>query len=692
MLTPEWITDIHTRYLKGEDLDIDASSANHRLLPFLGLRIAITGMEDLQRRKQLVHWISEAGGTYSKDLDRSCTHLVTAQSTADSKGSEKVRWALRELADRDVSRRRGRKVSGEDMRIVYEEWVWDCVAFEGRWKEEAYDARKARREGRVRAEDVINGTIPPDVLAPSGKAKTAEPKAPAPKDAEDGPALLAKRKRDASDLVGEIISTAGIKVEPTEVLGALDGDVHVETPDQPEKPTARSSRTGLKLSVLHASKSDAFDTTNATAGPSRLNPTAAVPAISLPTPLSPIVAGEQDIKPIFAGLRISHVIEAHMEGLEQALRLHGGTLVSERDRLGGAEVDYVVVKLWVPRRGRGTVLNRHRSSSVQPTMLDEGKQPTVVTECWVEGCCFESRLLSPDDQLVFRPLPAPMPIEGADKLLVHLSGFSTGQGVYLKRLLRVMGGTLSVNLNRQTTHLICAKAEGQKYERAHDWGLKVLKHEWLLAMGRSGRVEPTDAYRHPPPASLSASAIPRKNALLAVKTTSVSAMSTASELPDAFSHPKSKASPCVQPRRSATDSIPPSSPSRHLKSAPTHLNDTADDLGRGTAIALQRAITPLPLSAPQQETERKLNHASPRRAPSAPQKGSSQNAESAESKVARTQSAPEAGVLAESVGAQTLSKNTSVTEQLRKLAAAPPLGRQATPPGRREASLARSEA
>jgi hypothetical protein len=37
------------------------------------------------------------------------------------------------------------------MRIVYEEWVWDCVAFEGRWKEDWYDARKVRRAARATA-------------------------------------------------------------------------------------------------------------------------------------------------------------------------------------------------------------------------------------------------------------------------------------------------------------------------------------------------------------------------------------------------------------------------------------------------------------------------------------------------------------------------------------------------------------
>lgn len=58
---------------------------------------------------------------------------------------------MKELKDREMDRRRGKKTEGEDMRIVYEEWIWDCVGYGGRWKEEGYDARKPRNKGKIRA-------------------------------------------------------------------------------------------------------------------------------------------------------------------------------------------------------------------------------------------------------------------------------------------------------------------------------------------------------------------------------------------------------------------------------------------------------------------------------------------------------------------------------------------------------------
>ena len=98
-----------------------------------------------------MHHISHNGGVYSKDLDRKCTHLVSAKPTMDLDSSEKVKWAIKEIAEREAKRRAGKRIDGEDIRIVYEEWIWDCIGFDGRWKEDEYDAQRPRRLGRVSA-------------------------------------------------------------------------------------------------------------------------------------------------------------------------------------------------------------------------------------------------------------------------------------------------------------------------------------------------------------------------------------------------------------------------------------------------------------------------------------------------------------------------------------------------------------
>ena len=117
-------------------------------LPFTKLG-EVSFLTVVTRRKEIVKWVELGGGEYSKDLDRTCTHLISAKQTSEPKQSEKVKWALREITTREVGRRRGKRLEGEDMKIVYEEWLWDCLGFRGRWKEELYDARKPRPKGKI---------------------------------------------------------------------------------------------------------------------------------------------------------------------------------------------------------------------------------------------------------------------------------------------------------------------------------------------------------------------------------------------------------------------------------------------------------------------------------------------------------------------------------------------------------------
>ena len=410
VMAPSWIQNGHAKWLKGEELDLEAEMETHKLKPFVGLRIAISGIEPcpflgvlgfrsltriptVDRRRQIVHYINHNGGVYSKDLDRKCTHLISAKPTADSQSSEKVKWAMKEVSDRENKRKAGKRVDGEDMLIVYEEWIWDCVGFEGRWKEEEYDARKARRPGRIRAgellahgdasrssavADVLNGNVKRELSrspADTTKAEASE---------SNEPAVLRKRKREAmNSLVGEIISTTAVKTEQPEpvpmsaaaeadpaatsaalrasLLSANEAKPGMSHPDplEREKISRRPERISLrpepeparKLSMLHASRATSFTKVE----PARPQSTTAQspPSSSVPTsfpPTAPIfpIKDHDQFKPsanFFAGLRFSLVIAEYSGGLEKALVAHGGVLVAEQDRLDGAAVDFIVIRL-----------------------------------------------------------------------------------------------------------------------------------------------------------------------------------------------------------------------------------------------------------------------------------------------------------------------------------------------------------
>lgn len=82
-----------------------------------------------------------------------------------------------------------------------------------------------------------------------------------------------------------------------------------------------------------------------------------------------------------------------------------------------------------------------------------------------------------------------MPIGGTSGFTIHLSGISAEGNTYLRRLIRVIGASQAVSLNRQTTHLVSGRKDGPKVDKAREWGIKVVSEAWLFAMGRSGHVE-----------------------------------------------------------------------------------------------------------------------------------------------------------------------------------------------------------
>jgi DNA replication regulator DPB11 len=265
--------------------------------------------------------------------------------------------------------------------------------------------------------------------------------------------------------------------------------------------------------------------------------------------------------------------------------------------------------------------------------VDGVPPPTVVTECWVEGCCFEQALLPTDRHLVFQPLPAPMPIAGTSTFAIHLSGYSTENLTYLRRLIRVIGATQAVSLNRQTTHLVSGKKEGPKVAKSQEWGVKVVSEAWLLAMGRSGSLVPEADY----------------------PVDSTSTVTVTDGGGDEIDQGTSGLRVTSQAASQA----------RALKLTPTHIDDRLGQLSANPSVnstnhlasSSSFAANANPLSPPQGASARKLNHAHPTEDDSR-----TTSEDSVSSKAARIAVAGEA----ESIG--TAGRNREMTDVLRQLA------------------------
>jgi hypothetical protein len=217
-----------------------------------------------------------------------------------------------------------------------------------------------------------------------------------------------------------------------------------------------------------------------------------------------------------------------------------------------------------------------------------------------------------------------MPIGGTSSFQIHLSGLSTEDLTYLRRLIRVIGATQAVSLNRQTTHLVSGRSDGPKVDKAKEWGVKVVSKAWLLAVGSSGQIEPEGDYP--------------------VDSTSTTTVT------DGDGEKVESVKPVSQSQSQA----------RALKPTPTHVDGhgRSSISGSTTAVDTSNANSGLagasnPLSPPQGPSARKLNQATNSR--------TSSRASAAEEEVSTKSAYP-----AESIG--TSGRNREMTDVLRQLA------------------------
>lgn len=127
MVTTSWIEEAHDRWIHGDVFSPRETVDSHRLLPFTGMKICITGIETADIRARIHNLAKRYGGEYLKNLDKTCTHLLCA-----TEASGKIEWANKNNAEREVMRARADgKYVPPAIHLLWEEWFWDCVYRKG---------------------------------------------------------------------------------------------------------------------------------------------------------------------------------------------------------------------------------------------------------------------------------------------------------------------------------------------------------------------------------------------------------------------------------------------------------------------------------------------------------------------------------------------------------------------------------
>ncbi|KAF8151040.1 hypothetical protein B0H34DRAFT_160966 [Crassisporium funariophilum] len=486
IVKPSWITENYQVWLRGDDVDISTSVAHHRLPIFSGVVICPSGITDITRRTQIAQLITSHGGTYLKDLTRPVrvTHLLCS----GDEETDKMRYAEK-FNGRGEAR----------IHLVWEEWFWDSVDFGGRFEEGRYAVRGERPERRA----VVEGAAwPPSSApeeceeAPSSSLSAAKGKAlpTAEEMVEDEPAFMNVLPSVTLQLWGALLSRRGYQI--------TDGEVILSPTKTKIKKTASPSP-AAPLRTYHeldggfekgGSVISAFRRTNSFAPalhpkdkeegrqmPFRRTASSAA-AIPVPVagpskqvPLQPQAgpSGSGSMMPsrIFEGMRVRALGEARSANVRQAVEERGGRMVSDEEE----EVDFVIVRLV-----SGSKLYKAEESETMRTKYR--------TECWLEQCIYEERLCAAAEHVSHVPLGISIPIPGAERVVVSLSGFEQSETCALKRLFRALGITLSPTFSRRSTHLLCPSGTGLKFDKAREWGVPVVGLGWVGEVVRVGSV------------------------------------------------------------------------------------------------------------------------------------------------------------------------------------------------------------
>ncbi|TKA76707.1 hypothetical protein B0A55_03930 [Friedmanniomyces simplex] len=77
----EWLEAVRQAYMNGDDVDVVDLEEKHKLGVFHGLKICVTGFDNLEKRTFMSETVVQQGAEYHGDLTKAVTHLIAAAPT-----------------------------------------------------------------------------------------------------------------------------------------------------------------------------------------------------------------------------------------------------------------------------------------------------------------------------------------------------------------------------------------------------------------------------------------------------------------------------------------------------------------------------------------------------------------------------------------------------------------------------------
>ena len=125
------------RLLQAANISTSDDERQHPI--FAGVVVCVSGIDDIDRRVEINKLVNAHGGSFRKELQRpvDVTHLLCSGDVSEP--TDKMHYAER-------FNQRGET----DIKLVWEEWFWDCLEFGGHFDEEKYLVKSHPRPERRR--------------------------------------------------------------------------------------------------------------------------------------------------------------------------------------------------------------------------------------------------------------------------------------------------------------------------------------------------------------------------------------------------------------------------------------------------------------------------------------------------------------------------------------------------------------
>ena len=175
---------------------------------------------------------------------------------------------------------------------------------------------------------------------------------------------------------------------------------------------------------------------------------------------------------------------------EALIRRHGGKIFNSSFPASGAKKRIAIC----PPSLRPIEVNRLRSQNNNFASVSEQNRFTVY---WLRCCAEANQMLSHrKGSPCFRPLSFELPMDGAEKLSVAISGYDRPIRSAIKHTVETIGGKVSLDcMSAKDSHLLVPFAHGEKYKHSARLGVIPVTADWLVQSINAGRILPETQFR-----------------------------------------------------------------------------------------------------------------------------------------------------------------------------------------------------